>query len=387
MSKIIHITLNGKSFDLLNFKTPIKNDDGFIDASVPEKYFYSGLEADVISKLPLDLQVASVDYAINFLKKTQNNGRRISCINGLVNSIDMYNCYYCDYCKQNINGDYYYCYDCFKDMCNLCYSETNEEIAKKNGAINYHLRKTALDLCQNNHILKPRLNDGIRYCDNSENHVVVSNSDNSVKDDDSFIFTKTLYQGDNNYDLCLSCSETECGKKLIEERKLVLKNNPIECYNNEWGSTMDWIPIVISKDEYDSVEAKNSERDGIFMNCNPDSPYFKSIAFCACDNHGRLGFYKLQKTTLSELLDEINKNEAIFKQQSTVHTKIPEVTNETSLEELRNIVKIQSDVISAFRDKSNKHRDEEDNCEACGCGTTSSIQRFMESKGIQVYFG
>ena len=42
--------------------------------------------------------------------------------------------YICDYCNTNIKKNWYYCFHCHKDMCNLCYSEINEEIAIKNGA-------------------------------------------------------------------------------------------------------------------------------------------------------------------------------------------------------------------------------------------------------------
>lgn len=206
---------------------------------------------------------------------------RIMMINGVPMDGDC-SCLYCDYCNTSIEKDkYYYCYDCHLDMCSLCHSETSEEIATKNGAKNYHNRKDKLEKCHNNHQLIKR--------DKSRMYATCDICNEGI------ILGQSYFNTEMDYDMCLECSKTDEGQDKMKENNLQLSVPP--CEMNQFGSMLDWVPIVID-DEYNMI----------LINLNPESSYHQKYALSSVDDHGRQGYYTIWKdTTLDELVNEINE--------------------------------------------------------------------------------
>jgi hypothetical protein len=93
----------------------------------------------------------------NFIDDILNDKINISIINGII-CVRNESSLFCSYChvEQLYAEKYYYCLNCDLDMCALCFSEKTEEIAKKNGAKKYYLRKVLLWQCFQNHHLQKR---------------------------------------------------------------------------------------------------------------------------------------------------------------------------------------------------------------------------------------
>ncbi len=201
----------------------------------------------------------------------------------------------CDYCNQQINdhrpyNDYYYCYTCFKDMCNLCYSETSEEIAIKNGAKNYAKRKDKLDLClKGNHDVRVRIVPEDYYCD---------------------VCTKIFNVGDKRYtdsdiDICTKCKDTnECALLLkengLEDSDLSVKTQQQICAHvQDIGSFLDW--YLILKDQSFSI----------YWNWNIDSPHFKKLIVSVIDENRCGGyFYCMYSLTINSLITKLDELES-----------------------------------------------------------------------------
>ena len=249
--------------NLINVKLPYKYSEVLYDFNIPEshrKYFINDI--------------------INYFNDIINNGARITFVNGVNMSCYDSQCYYCDYCHGNIKSDYYYCYDCHNDMCHLCYIETSEEIALANGAKNYHKRQDKLTKCQNFHKIKLRKLNNSAICDLCGNH----------------IFTFNRYHNQNDYDLCLDCSQIDSGKIQIIEQNLQLVDNILSCDQCDFGSLIDWIPLI-----------QDCEGNMILINANKDSQFHYKYAFASIDDHGRTGFYIIwEETSITELITEIN---------------------------------------------------------------------------------
>jgi hypothetical protein len=189
---------------------------------------------------------------------------RINHINGVDISFFSFGSLYCDYCNVSIKDkEYYYCWDCVKDMCILCFEETDEEKAIANGAKNFKKRQDSLKECRQ-HLLKKRDYPVTTFCDVC-NDVIIDNQ---------------LYSLDIvNSDLCLKCEKTDKGQEIIKDKSLKLVKNKIPMDSCEFGSMLDWIPVI-----------KNKDQDMILLNMNPDSKYYEKVCLMAIDNHGRQGY-------------------------------------------------------------------------------------------------
>lgn len=222
---------------------------------------------------------------------------RIKIINGIPTNFD-YEDLYCDYCDSNIgsmnkdeeiSNGYWRCWDCQIDMCNLCHSEINEEIANQNGAKNYHLRKDKIQACllneENPHKLQKRTNTSfsMRGCDLCNESIGIS---------DKFRWSEDPSKYDSK-DICQKCSNTPNGMHHIllwKMQEVDTCKSLNEVWNNcEFGSIMDWIPIY-----------KDDEYNMILVNRNPESKYYEDVCLMASDNHGRSGFFTI-KIDLDEL--------------------------------------------------------------------------------------
>lgn len=221
------------------------------------------------------------DDWVQYFDAVKNEGIRICIINGFPASIYALDSIYCDYCGSSIEPssghiEYYYCNTCKIDMCELCFMETDEDIAIKNGALNYNLRKDKLAQCRKHLLIKrniPIPND----CDICSTTITAD------------------YYSNNDVKVCVKCAQTPEGSGLISSNRLEVVKCEYAMDKLEFGSMLDWVPIV-----------KDEEYDLILMNLNPDSLHYKQLCLCAADNHGRSGYFTLSKDiTLDDVLKRI----------------------------------------------------------------------------------
>ena len=250
----------------------------------------------------------------------------------------------CDYCFTDLKeSKYYYCVDCYKSMCCLCFEEINEEIALKNGAENYALRKDALDNCRHNHELLSQHFRKNFDCDECDNQI----------DPKGDILYRNVH---DNIDLCGKCASSDLLQKYnIQELKLTAKNT------DAFGSMLDWAPYYVDEDG----------ESYILVNCNPESPFYGRIALTTYDDHGRQGYFTLsQNTTMDDLLKELEKyyNENKKRQEKYKEKKQKETTNEK--EET-------SDNDSAISDY----------CSGWGKFYNSPIKQAMAERKLTIHYG
>jgi hypothetical protein len=218
-----------------------------------------------------------------------DNDLRITVTNDINLSLN-YNTisYSCDYCKDIIIKNWFYCFHCHKDMCNLCYSEVNEEIAIKNGAHYYKEREKQLNLCRSNNLLIPRdIYMSIKkYCDICKKNLKYN----------QYIYNKYIdYQ--TPYDICEDChSNKEFVKEIIKnDAELKLYNYKYIFDYSNLNSLLYWIPII-----------KDTNNNMILINLNPEDINYKKICLVSCDNHGRSGYYLLNKLDDFDNFENIN---------------------------------------------------------------------------------
>lgn len=316
-------------------------DEGLVNVKVPELYS----ELPVLEALE-EHTVLDLDKIKKYFQYVKDQEIRIMHINGMQIS-GWCTGYYCDYCRASCEGSkYYYCYDCHKDMCSLCYGETNKAIAIANGEKNYEKRREKCsshdingktvefltgfgvkcfncktyfekghscskcgehicDSCQGetnskvkdtflDNVLEgyKKLNEKVEPC---RSHDLV---ERSAADMFGFscdvcdeIISGDRYSNapvvgfDNCSDVCLSCAEEEEeGQQMVKEKDLkkVIKSN-VDIL--DFGSMLDWIPVLEDSDSYDAV----------FVNLNPASPYHQQVCLMAVDDHGRSGFSTIRK--------------------------------------------------------------------------------------------
>ena len=111
--------------------------------------------------------------------------------------------------------------------------------------------------------------------------------------------SKRFHRFNNNKessDVCMKCSEIPTNKNFIEQNKLELIENNLDYDIYEFGSLLDWVPLI-----YD--ECGNM----ILFNYNKDSKYVGRLALVSTDNFGRMGFFITNKNTeLKKLLEFLN---------------------------------------------------------------------------------
>lgn len=271
----------------------IENDcENIINVKMPNKY------ADLTECRKIEGHILyTLNDIINYFQSIKDDNIRITMINGIFICPDAFGLY-CDYCKTFMRDReddvYYHCQDCCLDMCNLCYDETSEEIAIKNGAKNWHERKDKLNKCRDLHTLSKRFQCSQYYCDICDKII----SDNER-------YSNISKDNRNCNDVCLNCSSTDEGKDLIEKKSLTLRenhSNPMEYA--DFGSLLDWVPIM-----------RDNEYNHIFINLNPDSQYFEKICLLSGDDHGRCGYFVIKEKKLDKLLDDLEDYYKDFKKK------------------------------------------------------------------------
>lgn len=191
-------------------------------------------------------------------------------------------------------------------MCKLCYSELNEEIAVKNGSVNYKKREQ-LNLCRGQNLLIPR-----------DIYMSIKKFCNICKEGnikyDTCIYSKYIKDyihsyGIYSYDICEECfSNKEDVKQILKtdsEFKLY-KYKYIFDYSG-FNSLLYWVPLL---------EDTNSNL--VLINLNPEDENYKKICLVSKDDNGRYGYYILNKLEGLDSFENIN---------TTIETILVELNN------------------------------------------------------------
>ena len=182
-----------------------------------------------------------------------------------------------------LNQPWIYCFHCHKDMCHLCHEEINEEIAIKNGAVNYKKREKQLNICRNNNLLYQR---DLRYiqCDICKEKIVENN----------IIYTKLIKN--STYDVCEKCylNNEEAKQIVISDNFKKTEYRKMFDYSNI-NSLLYWIPII-----------KDNNNNLVLINLNPEDENYKKICLVNIDITDRTGYYIANK-----IFDEDYKTEDI----------------------------------------------------------------------------
>lgn len=103
------------------------------------------------------------------------------------------------------------------------------------------------------------------------------------------------------YFMCLSCYEDKTREKCIQhdftKLGMIKINDDDYLYNIDFGSMLDWIPIIIYED---------NGFNAVLKNYNMDSKYYGKYALCISDNHCRVGYYTID-LNLDEIILKFNQ--------------------------------------------------------------------------------
>jgi hypothetical protein len=230
-------------------------------------------------------KIADAEFTKNYFSEILEDNLRIVEINGITTNLTLYKFGpYCDYCHNQCSNDYYYCYSCFNDMCINCYNEfvvTNNQnsITKK---IDNNPK-----ICKDHDIVARKKNTlNLFECDICEQLIL---------DNERF----HILVGNDTKDICISCEKNNIkdAKKYIDTHSLKLTNNKFDHDIYEFGSIMDWIPLIYD-DDYNMI----------LFNYNADSKFAKRFAMVSCDNHNRMGYFiSNNDTNLSDILNDLDK--------------------------------------------------------------------------------
>ena len=215
---------------------------------------------------------------------------RISNINGQQFMDPEDSCYSCDYCKQLLENDNrYICNYCHTDMCRLCFEETTEEIAIKNGCKNYHLRKDKLNKCQNGHDLvevkpnvdifeltnfgnlvdwvpiytlkKPTKSEVVQYCDDNNIKYKSDDLDENIETEYMFVHQNLNKDSDNFQKFGLSTIDDHGRFGIYSATHINSFNNLKQNIEKHYNTMLEHVPkggwdsyynnvIVLLMDEY-----------------------------------------------------------------------------------------------------------------------------------------
>jgi hypothetical protein len=204
---------------------------------------------------------------IELWMNTVLNGIRVATING--KSLHVGVGYNCDICQESINDEenYYYCLECYQDICEGCYGSDDETLVN---ALNISIVK-----CRNDHIIHSRCSVDRVGCD-------LCNS--PILDEYKFCNKPFIPLHWNTYDLCMKCSTTDEGIGYIQEKELLQMSNSLLYNECVYDNFADWIPIYKSDS---TINNNNSLCSVICMNLNTESKHYKKISIAKCSN----GYY------------------------------------------------------------------------------------------------
>jgi len=194
-----------------------------------------------------------------------------------------------------------YCEQCAKWMCEQCREETSAEIAAKHGSVRWDQRKDALTACREHGLVVKKPKNGFPRCHKCDIC--------RRKLTEGAISTPCCYTNNNNYDICGDCAGTEEGKKKIVEKDLEMCI-PF-CEQVGYGSMLDWVPIL-----KDTAEEGDYDGGTVYYNHNEESDNHGKLALSTVDDHGRMGYFSLDKdTTLASLLQTLTELQKQFDQE------------------------------------------------------------------------
>jgi hypothetical protein len=236
----------------------------------------------------LNLNLCNLDDIKSHFDNLFNNNCRLSAVllGGKKISNDEYPLIKCDFCA-SYDEWAVHCKKCDKKLCSLCLIEKTEEIAKKNGAKNWHKRKDALLECFEHE--KQGFYEAIE--------VTV---DKCVCDvcGDYLQNIESLSCRMHELDICSKCFNTENAKKLKD-------TYPDYHGYNIWfkketsdqklsGNILNFIPLLTEKE--DSIL--------VLYNVSQSDPYYHQCMVLIYDDHGRTAMYHLNES-LDEILAEM----------------------------------------------------------------------------------
>lgn len=228
----------------------------------------------------------------------------------------------CNYCgSETMNGNYFYCVTCDKNMCSYCQNiedvENTSYYAKR---MDYYesLAKKIVP-CLKEHKIIP-VDDPKQICT-----ICDKAGENDLKN--SLIMSKTLFiNKEKTVKLCEKCAsahpEQAVGLTQIE--------NVLITDFAGFGSILDWIPLIENE----------SYGDLVLENLNPDSKYYKRLAFCPIDGHGRCGYHIIKDAiTFEEIVETINKCHSLItdkRESETIEEEETRYYNTVPLKKLMN---------------------------------------------------
>jgi hypothetical protein len=254
--------------------------DGVLDVTLPPSY---SDVTDVITA-PKGHTVMTMEQIEEYFKEIDKS--RVESLNGKMTGSDTsYQCDFCNVAHIDHGESYWYCNECNKDMCTLCKDEDSAEKAASNKAKRWLERKDALEACRKHGLNERKVPDN-EYTGYTCNLCRAS------------VHPEWFENRDEEYDVCMPCSVTTEGLAKINELKMTKQSRGPPCSDAMFGSMLDWIPLIESKDH-----------DTVLQNRNPASPWHLKYALMAMDDHGRCGYSTLWKpVTLAEILQEIEVN-------------------------------------------------------------------------------
>jgi len=270
---VIHITSEYEEFILCvnspNKITKYKLDDNYINQT------YFNIEND--------------ETILEYFKDIADNKIFIEVINGINASCPYY---HCDYCGFNMSNDYFYCFHCYSDMCHLCHSEINEEIAIKNGAKKYKEREEYIKNCHEKNMLINRNYMSILgfyiNCDTCGYKFLLND----------YAYRKIT--STNTYDVCLKCYEKDEIKNKIDsdkEFKLILLKDLLYINYKEFGSILNWFPVLSDKN-----------KNYVLINVNPDDINYNKICLAYNKDNDNIYYYYTchSNITINDIINELN---------------------------------------------------------------------------------
>lgn len=228
------------------------------------------------------------------------NSMSLSSINGAILSSGVSYC--CDTCNGNIPDEatYYYCFDCFQDICQKCYNTKDEN--EKN------VLNVPTKLCAESHNIQLRHYTYRVWC-NICNALIV----------DEFKFTNKPFIPSHweTYDVCMTCSETDEGVGFIQEKGLIKTSNFLQCDDTGYGNIADWIPIYRESRVTEKL-TKYPAYSVLCINCNKESPHFGKTSIAIVT----LNFYSSYVSIISfdKSIDELAKEINLFMSQKQLES-------------------------------------------------------------------
>lgn len=175
------------------------------------------------------MTIETPETILEYFKVIIENGTDNGYLNiQLVGGVHLLHSWYqCDYCRYNIRDDMYYCHQCNKDMCKMCYSKTDELI---NACRPFTEPKNVYN------IIEP--NDR-RTCDMCEKYIGLHNK-----------FYSMITEFDT-YDICIDCHQTNNDAKNAVDAKnmrLIDPNDPLNYHfgHSKFKSMLNWFPLFKS---------------------------------------------------------------------------------------------------------------------------------------------